>query len=556
MKICPRQFKFFSVLLPAFCLGLLLLASPAKADAVITDLPIAAGAIVIPSYEMSGVLYCYNNCQAISIDSAAMSTYGCQATQMEVFYLNNPTAGSHTINKNDTSARCFFVGGLIASTPVSYEAGTPNVDNYDTFNVNRNNTRAGNLVIGFFTAGDSGSGESGTSDSTTATSTTIISQKWRWDWSNDGQYIVAAWQMALESFNNWWIHTERTMYPFFTNKSDFFVELEPYVAPSGVVNPNYQDSSLLVFNDSYNCSNASSCQIRYQYNEDILSSYDYLEIKAHDPITSVTSTSTIFVASSTIFDYPGENYFGKGAGASFIAIVPATSTLSGLAYYDAIVHLAAYYDASTGLDVIPTPSEPFLITVKWSGENIGLGISNYIASSTTDFDTTSMACSPEEWAATETYLGMNFQRQVCNIKKWILDLGIKPALYLQDKVTELKSKILKMFPFSIMSKTKSSWDAAVKDITFLPKTALAEGISTTTGIYDAGNAGDGFSFSIPNFMGIAGTSTFKVFSKADFISVFGDNLFNIYYTVVRVLIWGLLFSYWWYLIVGRTDEVL
>ncbi len=225
MILCRAKSKIFFTCFLFLLLVFFLDATPVKADAVLTTLTISAGAVVVPAYSNNGILYCYNDCNAPSVDSVAMSGYSCQNGKTQLFYLNNPTVGSHTINKSQGQAMCFFVGGLNSTTPVSNEGNdNPNVDNYHIVNTNRNNTGVNNLVIGIFGGSDSGSGESGfgwTSASTTILSYTDIGQ----------MHLVAGWQMSLSPYNNWYLTLNRTMYPLYGNKADYFVELAPYVAP-------------------------------------------------------------------------------------------------------------------------------------------------------------------------------------------------------------------------------------------------------------------------------------------------------------------------------------
>lgn len=322
--------------------------------------------------------------------------------------------------------------------------------------------------------------------------------------------------------------------------------LDVYYIPD-TINPSYGSETLFYFTNPYLCYSSTTCKLRYYYNENVFTTYDYLEIQE---MASATSSSVVATATSTIMLSP--DYLGdKSNGLSYFNL--ATSSTSTV-YYQAIGHLAAYWSPTLG-NVAATTTIPYIIWVNWITSPV-TDITDWIGSSTAEFSTHDLACTPDEWAATTTYLGINFQNAICGTKQWLLDIGIKPTEYIIGKLEGLRSQVMAMFPFSLFKTINDSWTNATSNITsFLaPTPCLAQTFATSTGIYDNGSA-DGFSLTIPDFIGL-GTTTFTLITKASIISTIGQTSFDIYYYSCRAIIWVLTLLYTWHLITERTHEEL
>lgn len=173
-----------------------------------------------------------------------------------------------------------------------------------------------------------------------------------------------------------------------------------------------------------------------------------------------------------------------------------------------------------------------------------------------EINTHDLACSADAWNSTTEYLGINFQVTICNTFQWLLDVGIKPQQYIANKLGNLRDSIMNMFPFDLLKTINDSFTNSTNGLTSFikPKMVYADSFSTSTGIYTG--SGDGFSFSIPNFLGTAGTSTFTIFKKADIVGFMGEDVFNIYYYFCRFLIWALFLTFCWHLITERSHNEL
>ena len=315
---------------------------------------------------------------------------------------------------------------------------------------------------------------------------------------------------------------------------------------------NYSDQSLFGFElPYYVCSNISTCKLNYAYNQNVFSQYDYVELR-HLPYIGATSSD--FVATSTIFSDLGSSIFGKGNGQSYLTL-NGSSTLSGLNDYELIGHLASYYDYNQGIQIYATSTIGYIFSVNWYNGNLVTDITDIMNSTSTnpdiEIDTHALACSEDKWNATTTYLGINFQVAICDTYQFILDAGIKPTTYIKNKIIGLRSSLMNMFPFSLFKTIQNDW---IGNATSLLKvnTAYASDFSTSSSII----ASSSFSISLPNFLGSGATSTLDFFSKQNIINWLGQDVFNIYFIVCRVLIYGLFFSYLWHLITDRADQML
>lgn len=313
-----------------------------------------------------------------------------------------------------------------------------------------------------------------------------------------------------------------------------------------------ETSILFFFSNPYLRNNQSTARIRYVYNEDIFTPYDYISIYQIDPTNWASST---FIGTSTVIDY---NELGgqKQGGQSYLSLT-GSSTYTGLMNYDIVAHFASYWSASTGQTVPASESDPWVLVVNWTSANdIPLPSWNFATTTVLgdDFNTHDLACSTDEWNATTT-LGIN--PHLCSFKQWLLDIGVKPTTYIISKISGLKSQIMTMFPFSLFKTINDSWTTATNSLSrlFLPiPVYAADTYSTSTGIYSG--SGDGYSMDIPQFLGTTGTTSIPILSKASLTNILGDTGFLIYYYTCRFFIWALTLIFFWSLITERADKEL
>lgn len=233
---------------------------------------------------------------------------------------------------------------------------------------------------------------------------------------------------------------------------------------------NYSAVSLFYFDNPYVRSKNTTARIDYLYNQDVFTPYDYIEVNRYD---SATSTSKTFVATSTIIDLSYGGLLGKHDGQSFFTVA-STSTDSGPAYYGVKAHLAAYWDATTQQDVAATTTIEYIVVVDWQDQTIPtpeeIINGQFQATSTTNIfnlDTYSLACTEDEWASTSSMpiTGWNVDRTVCRIKKWVLDIALTPAFWIQDKVKSAGRILGNTFPFGLVKQISKSWqDSAAQNL--------------------------------------------------------------------------------------------
>lgn len=220
--------------------------------------------------------------------------------------------------------------------------------------------------------------------------------------------------------------------------------------------------SLFFFDNPYTRSVNTTAKIPYLYNQNVFTPYDYIEVNRYDSATSTTKT---FVATSTIIDLSYGGLLGKHDGNSFFS-VSATSTDSGYTYYGVKAHLAAYWDANTQQDVAATTTTEYVVVINWADQTIPTPeeiINSQFQATTTqnifNLDTYSLACTADEWASTSSMpiTGWNVDRTVCRIKKWVLDIGLTPAFWIQDKVKSAGRLLGNTFPFGVVRQISKSW---------------------------------------------------------------------------------------------------
>lgn len=305
---------------------------------------------------------------------------------------------------------------------------------------------------------------------------------------------------------------------------------------------------LFFFTNPYLCSNASTCILKYVYNQDYFYNHDYIDIYYRG---SPTATTTTWVASSSVVDF-NDILNRKENGLSFLTLT-GTSTLSGLTYYDIIGHI---YTTPGNVYSTSSTEIAYTLIVNWVEGFIAgdLGINNTSTDNNLfSVDTYHLACDDATWESTSSvpFLGINLDFTICKYKKWLLDVGIQPISWLLAKINNIKDELLDIFPFNIIETIKSDWASSTAPyISILrPKTALADGFSTSTGIY-SGSMNMGI-----NFLG-EGTTTISFLSKASIVDLVGQNVFDAIYLILRIFIWLLFLDYCYYLAVNRMNEIL
>jgi hypothetical protein len=314
--------------------------------------------------------------------------------------------------------------------------------------------------------------------------------------------------------------------------------------------PYYDQSNLFFFSNPYTRNNQSLARIRYLYNEAYFTPYDYIKIYE---ISTTNSASSTLIATSTVVDY---NEIGgqKQGGQSYLTLT-GSSTYIGNISYNIIAHFASYWDSSTGATTPARESIPWTLIVHWTNEtNLPLPSWNFATSTVLgdDFNTHDMACTADEWSATTT-LGIN--PHLCGIKQWLLDIGLKPTVYIISKINCLKDQIMLIFPFSLFKTIQDGWTNATNSLSYFLsiQPVYAGSYSTSTGIYTGTTSGtSGYVLELPNFLGA--TSSISLFSKSSITDLMGEEGYNLYYFIIRFLIWAAVAAYFWNLLAFRDND--
>lgn len=248
----------------------------------------------------------------------------------------------------------------------------------------------------------------------------------------------------------------------------------------GTCGTNYGQNFLysLWFNNPFNCSVNSTCIIRYNYDESIMTPYDYLEIRKYVDIYSTSTTNLI--ATTTIINH---NAIGKENGQSYFTLTSATST-EAIEYYDAIVHYAEYWDANTQQTVLATTSIPYAVNVVWQGASttneIIIGIAELAKQNNALIADT--ACTAEEWSTPDpvfdygfgtTSLAMfNLTKMRCTLITALWNTGNTLMKQLETAINFAIRKLALIFPFNFPAKfylayQKANTTALPADLAFL-----------------------------------------------------------------------------------------
>jgi len=226
-------------------------------------------------------------------------------------------------------------------------------------------------------------------------------------------------------------------------------------------NPNSNDSiNLFFFSNPYTFSNQSTAKVRYLYNENVFTVYDYIELRK---VSSDWSTST-FVATSTIIDSAGF-FSDKRDGKSFFTITGDGSTV-GYIHYEVIGHLAAYWSPTLG-DVAATTTIPYVVSINWQTTEIPTAADILAASSSNPFyDDQAMynaACDQEQWNTPPPEIfgvsvpALNMTVIGCKFKLGFIIAGNKFTTMATDGIYKAGNILRNVFPFNIFTNLNDAW---------------------------------------------------------------------------------------------------
>lgn len=241
-------------------------------------------------------------------------------------------------------------------------------------------------------------------------------------------------------------------------------------------NPNAGDSSsLFFFFNPYTFSNQSTAKINYLYNENVFTTYDYIEIRKIDS-DWINST---FLATSTIIDASGF-YADKSNGNSYFTLTGNAST-TGIVEYEVIGHLAAYWSPTLG-DVSATTTIPYVVAVNWQETQMPTAADILAASSSNPFyDDTAMyyaACDEDQWnTPNPEFIGismaaLNLTVVGCQFKLGFIIAGNKFTTIATDGIYKAGNILKNVFPFNVYTNLNAAWQASenatvISELSFL-----------------------------------------------------------------------------------------
>ena len=106
-------------------------------------------------------------------------------------------------------------------------------------------------------------------------------------------------------------------------------------------------------------------------------------------------------------------------------------------------------------------SDPIMLTFysetnsaeKWNSQFSATGTIAFLGLNSRD-----LACSEESWTSTSTYLGINFTKSLCEIKKFALDIAFISGITAQKAITNIGDTLGNTFPFGIYKNILDSWN--------------------------------------------------------------------------------------------------
>lgn len=228
----------------------------------------------------------------------------------------------------------------------------------------------------------------------------------------------------------------------------------------------YNPIGIFFFFNPYDCANNSTCKIRYKYDEDNLTAYDYISV--YELTGFPYSFERTFIASSTIIDSTGF-FSDKTNGDSFFTLT-GSSTFSGLKQYDVVGHKAGYWSASLGIDIPPTETIPYVISVNWKSQDIP-NLADIISATSTNpfYDDSAMyyaACTEEEWNTPPPEIfgvdvpALNLTIIGCKFKLGFIIAGNKFTALATDGIYRAGNILKNVFPFNVYTNLNSAWKAS------------------------------------------------------------------------------------------------
>jgi len=234
---------------------------------------------------------------------------------------------------------------------------------------------------------------------------------------------------------------------------------EDFTLPTDNYNPFF-------FSNPYDCINNSTCKLRYVYNEDVFTGYDYLEIRS---LANIFATTSTFVASSTIIDTTGF-FTDKYNGQSYFNLTNGTTTDEQTKYYLAIGHISGYWSPDLG-DVPATTTEEYVIAVNWQNTldlaKINGAVDYFNATGTNTIiggiSAHDLACSAEEWGdygtstSTSGIFDINWKWIKCSYLESFIVVGSKISNIAISGAKLATNQLGAVFPFNIPVKFYGSW---------------------------------------------------------------------------------------------------
>lgn len=241
-------------------------------------------------------------------------------------------------------------------------------------------------------------------------------------------------------------------------------------------NPNADDSlNLFFFSNPYTFSNQSTAKVNYYYNENVFTSYDYIEIRKIN-----SDWTNTFMATSTIIDSTGF-FTDKNNGKSFFTIT-GDGTTTGYVDYEVIGHLAAYWSPTLG-DVAATTTIPYVVVVNWQPTQIPTAADILAASSTNPFyDDSQMyyaACDADQWNTPNPEIlgiqlpALNMTVIGCKFKLGFIIAGNKFTTIATDGIYKAGNILKNVFPFNVYTNLNSAWKASENSSTLSELSFLA-----------------------------------------------------------------------------------
>ena len=229
-------------------------------------------------------------------------------------------------------------------------------------------------------------------------------------------------------------------------------------------NPNASDNtSLFFFYNPYKLYNQTTAKVRYLYNQDVFTSYDYIEVRK---ISADWATSTL-VATSTIIDTTGF-FTDKYDGNSYFTLTGDAST-TGYVNYEVIGHLSAYWSPTLG-DVAATTTIPYVVVVDWQPTEIPTAADILAASSSNPFyDDNAMyyaACDADQWNTPNPEIlgiqlpALNMTVIGCEFKLGFIIAGNKFTTIATDGIYKAGNILKNVFPFNVYTNLNAAWKAS------------------------------------------------------------------------------------------------